>query len=1008
MLMPIGWKVLYVGVIVLWAPVAYTVLALVPGSMVLFVTAWTAFVLRHLGMERHTQKPRVHFSIVPDRHLLGVFLRVYWRDSLKFCSCIALKEGINMLIPMLLRLMVQFVADESRGALEGLIVALYLGVANLVLCFATHAPMVASGNIGFKMRATLMAIVFRKSLCLSSAARHSFTSGEIVNLMANDASRFVEFTNMLNDVALCVPFLIISLTLVYSMLGQATYAGVLVLVFGMTINAALVKRLKILRAQQMGQTDHRVLQINEALHGIRAVKANCWEEPIAARIGVCRAREVERIRSVQRIQALLKFNAFAIPVMLALVTFTLYAAWGGVMRAEDIFTVLALFSMVQQYMNMLPNALGTLGQLLVSQGRLERFLRAPEQLQGGAHGVLRLPRSSTIDGCANAAGEVYVHGANFYWGSATAVRPNLHNIDFHAEPGQLVCIVGAIGSGKSSLIAACLGAMTREGGTHTLRGNAALCSQQPWLESGTLRDNVLMGKPFEKSSYWEAIRKCGLIPDLEQLPEGDKTAIGNQGINLSGGQKQRIALARAVYQTPDIVFLDDVLAAVDVHVANQLFEDCIRGAFNQTTRVLVTNALQYASRCDRCYVVADGAIVETGVCRTLLADSESRLAALVGGTQYREQQTASNDDHPDLTEKEPVPLVGLGSTPQAAACAQEGKTALQDGTLTIIEKRRAGTVMLNVYSRWLRAGSGPSALLVMFLGGFFGSELLNLLAQLWVAQWSADAPGDATQDCTGSDSEALRCTEVSPTHPTSYYTTTYAILSLGACLAVLVGNLLWTSSVVRAAAQLHAQLLMNVLRLPTIFFDRTPTGRIINRFASDIDMLDTAVSDQVLSLITCLLKGTFAMVVTATVLPILCMALLLLWPPYMKIRELFRRSDRELRRLDSTTRSPIFAHFSEHLAGVQTLRAFDRVEQAVSKNQSLLGTNLQTAFHQRQVHGWVSLRLDLVGTALTLAAAISCVLFRHQISPSICGLMLFQLTQAIRYYRWVRASSTTR
>ena len=164
------------------------------------------------------------FSRVPDAHLLGVFVGpVYWRNQLKFICILIGKESLNMAIPMLLRAMVQFIEQPSAPWTEGLVIALLTFGANIIQCWATHAPMVESGNIGFKLRATMMHVVFRKSMVMSNAARQDVSLGQIVNLMANDANRFCEFMNMFNDMLLCAPFLSVSLVLVYSMLGAAVH-----------------------------------------------------------------------------------------------------------------------------------------------------------------------------------------------------------------------------------------------------------------------------------------------------------------------------------------------------------------------------------------------------------------------------------------------------------------------------------------------------------------------------------------------------------------------------------------------------------------------------------------------------------------------------------------------------------------------------------------------------------------------------------------------------------------
>lgn len=930
-------------------------------------------------------------SIVPDTHLLGVFLRVYWWEQLKFILILILKESTNMAIPMLLRAMVQFIEQPDAPWTDGLIIAVLTFLANLIQCYATHAPMVESGNIGFKLRATMMHVIFRKAMVMSNSARQKTSVGQIVNLMANDAQRFCEFMNMLNNMVLCLPFLSVSLILVYTMLGSATLAGVAVLALGMVINSNLTRRLRALRSQQMGQTDERVLQINEALLSIRVVKSNCWEEAVVSRIGEFRKVELARIRSMERLMATLKFNAFAIPVLLALVTFTTYVAGGGVMRAADIFTAMALFSMVQQYMSMLPAALGTLGQLLVSQKRLEEYLKTDEQPAGGPTGVERQVESVERGG---RAGEVRIDMANFSWGQPGSQHYDLHQISFGAGRGELVAVVGAVGSGKSSLVSACIGEMLRTNGSHVLRGSASLCAQQPWLVSGTLRDNVLMGAPFDHERYWSAVQCCGLLPDLEQLPEGDRTAIGNRGINLSGGQKQRIALARAVYRQASIVFMDDVLAAVDVHTAELIFEQCICGAMSGSTRILVTHAMRYMALCDRVVVMDGGRIVESGSCAELMGNPMSLVSSMMceeTGSPHSTPTAAGSAERAEDTS----PPTSASEQPNQA---EVGKTSKTDGVLETKEERKAGKVMLSVYSRWLRFGSSTAGLVVMFVVGFVGSELFNIGAQLWIGVWATAA------SACGLDATAESCENLMA-HSTLYYVVVYALISLATMTLYLWRNWVWASNVVRAASELHERLLMNVLRLPIVFFDLTPTGRIINRFASDIDMIDSTLSGLVQQPVELLIKGTMALAVTTSVIPPLIVPLAMLVVPYMKIRELFRRSDRELRRLDSTTRSPIFAHFSEMLGGVSTLRAFSHVESAVAENRQLLATNLQTAFHQRQVHGWVSLRLDLLGAALTLAASCACILFRYSLTPSVCGLLLLQLSQAIRYYRWAAKMS---
>eukprot|EP01052_Picozoa_sp_SAG31_P028191 SAG31_NODE_2699_length_5225_cov_2.190987_4_plen_556_part_00 len=551
--------------------------------------------------------------------------------------------------------------------------------------------------------------------------------------------------------------------------------------------------------------------------------------------------------------------------------------------------------MVQQYMSMLPRALGTLGQLLVSQKRLEDFLRLEEQPQLGVAGCVDRQDATAADGF----GQLTISNASFSWDEAG--RELLQNVSFEAGRGELVAVIGSVGSGKSSLLAAALGEMRRTGGTHTVRGTVTYCSQQPWLASGTLRDNVLFGAAFERDRYWSAIRASGLLPDLEQLPEGDRTAIGNRGINLSGGQKQRIALARAVYRQAKINILDDVLAAVDVHVGKLLLEQCICGAMAGTTRILVTNQLHVLRVCDNVYAMEDGKIVEHGTPRTLIEDPCSYVSNMMASAGHNDDHDGSETDSNkptsiklDLAAEE---LEKAAST-AAKELAKEGKTAAADGVLVQAEERKKGAVMLSVYGRYLKFGASSTNLIIL-LTLLFGTELLNILSQLWVGRWA-----EAASVCIDL-TDGVQCQQLM-SHDTTYWTVIYASITISSVSVVFIRNYMWASNVVQAASQLHYRLLANVLRQPTSFFDLTPTGRILNRFASDVDMIDSTLSTIVRQPIEFMLRATMALAVTAFVVPVLLPPLLLLIFPYLKIRELFRRTDRELRRLDSTTRSPIF------------------------------------------------------------------------------------------------------
>eukprot|EP01051_Picozoa_sp_SAG22_P014343 SAG22_NODE_1727_length_3711_cov_8.805925_1_plen_441_part_10 len=440
--------------------------------------------------------------------------------------------------------------------------------------------------------------------------------------MSNDANRFPEAAWCMQQVMVPV-YLSVALALLIINLGVAALSGIVVLIISLAINGRMMKRLHHLRTTQLGKTDDRVKQTNEAVLGVRVVKLYTWEAPIQARVEKLRAVELRRLKAAERLMAVNRFMFFSIPVLTAVITFLVFTALGNKMDASLIFSSMALLNLIQEYFQRMPEAVALITQVLVAQKRIGKFLAA-EELSVPPEDV----RTATLPPVG--FGSVVLRGVSVQWQQPeqNSSAPVLSGLNLAARDGQLVAVFGAVGSGKSTVLAAILGEMHQTAGRTELRGSVGYCAQQPWLVSGTLRENILYGRPFLQAEWEQTLAVCGLLPDLEQLPAGDQTVIGERGINISGGQKARIALARAVYRRPDIFLMDDVLAAVDPHVGEHLMAECICGAMAGRTRVLVTNALHFLPRCDRIYVVHGGTIAEDGTYDELISAPESLLVRM--------------------------------------------------------------------------------------------------------------------------------------------------------------------------------------------------------------------------------------------------------------------------------------------------------------------------------------------------------------------------------------------
>eukprot|EP01050_Picozoa_sp_SAG11_P008241 SAG11_NODE_717_length_7606_cov_5.968563_4_plen_403_part_00 len=397
------------------------------------------------------------------------------------------------------------------------------------------------------------------------------------------------------------------------------------------------------------------------------------------------------------------------------------------------------------------------------------------------------------------------------------------------------------------------------------------------------------------------------------------TEIGEKGINISGGQKARIALARAVYRDADIVLMDDVLAAVDVHVGERLMTDCICGAaMAGKTRVLCTNQLHVLPRCDRVVVLDRGEIVQDGTYQELMARPAGPLAMLVAKHEGQQQQqqgganAAAGDNDGKVAsaeageeQRQQRAKVVAASSSGITDVAEHGDRLKADGAagarLVEEEERKEGQVALAVVGRYLSAGSTKLPLLVMGAAFILG-QLLAAFADYWLALWTNVGRGDASLFW--------------------YYETGYAVMAIASTIIVLLRALRWAMTFVRAAEVLHNNLLENVLYLPMAFFDTTPTGRILTRFARDVDQIDTMLSSTCEMMCDLVLQVAGAIAVAAYVVPYILLPILAALPIYKFFARYFRSTTRELQRLESVSRAPIFAQFSETLAGVQTIRAY--------------------------------------------------------------------------------------
>ncbi|KAG0221629.1 hypothetical protein BGW42_007448, partial [Actinomortierella wolfii] len=770
-----------------------------------------------------------------------------------------------------------------------------------------------SYSLASSIRASLIQIVYRKSLLLSPEARQENSIGAIVNHMSVDAEMWI----------------------------------------------SLLSRLKVkAEAGKLKKMDMRVRSMNEILAGIKIIKLYGWEDSFRNRIEEIRRQEIQQLKRTTVVDAYMKILYSSATLPMALATFALYSTIGGPgwtpgkMTADIIVVSVALFGMLNRPIGLFGNAIGQLIITQVSTGRVQKFLladeidtnviqRFPKQVPSPSNPnpvAIQLenvtaswskPKQPSSSDNSNNDQESQPLLSNNTLAITKANRPTLSNISLTFRQGSLTAIVGRVGQGKSSLLSATLGEMYKLEGSISLYGSVAYVPQQAWIIHGTVRDNILFGKPFNQAKYDYIIHAAGLEPDLAMLPAGDMTEIGERGINLSGGQKQRVSMARAAYQEADIYLLDDPLSAVDAHVDQHLWENLIgpEGFLKDKTRVLVTHGIHHLKHVDQIVTLKGGMISETGQYKELLShrkefyqlikeySAEHKMAK--DGSQHNDSKApmATSDDGRSikststLDSEQTTTQENKSDAHQAARqSTKQGGPSAKDGELVEKEKVTADNLGWDLYNEYAKAASWDNVILAISLA--MVAQAFQVGTNLWLRQWVED-----TKEASETGSMA---------HSAAYYLLVYAFLVALSLVLALVGKLLsQTVAGLRAAIIIHERLLNHVLRLPMSFFDTTPVGRILNRFSSDISGIDSRLPREFDDLFTLgsMVLGTIIVIGMSTpafliLVPFLCLA-------YGFIQNHYLKTSSSLKTMYQVTKSPVYSHFSETITGVSSIRIMD-------------------------------------------------------------------------------------
>ena len=835
-------------------------------------------------------------------------------------------------------------AVPSPGVSAGWCILLAGGVQGVSLC--QHHIFTKCQRLGMRVRTALCGCVYETVLRLTAAdiASRGLTSGSLNNMLLSDARRVEEAIVYSHFTWHAAIELVVIIGVACSTAGVSALGGAAAMLLLVYITQFLARGVGQRRRVAIAATDVRVRLTKEVLTNARAVKLNGWVPPFAARLASARAAEAVPLRGAAQYRAASSTIRDTAAPAAALATFGTLAALkgGGALSPARVFTIMALFNSVIRILGIAPMGMQAAAEASSAMARLSELLALhPGKAARDAAASPPADGGEMQDVVSTEAFPVQLSGT-YRWsqntpadveeGSAHGPSGRLRDLSLRIARGSLAAVVGPVGAGKSSLLLALLGELHAEMGAtsrqcrRVMPVRVAYAPQEAWVINATVRDNILLRRPFNAARYAAVLAACALERDLATLPGGDATEVGERGVTLSGGQRARLSLARAVYAEADVYLIDDPISALDAPTARHVMQECICGPLLKgSTRVLVTHARQWLHACDDVIVLDCGRIVLQGP-PTAVSAAEPVLRR-----SFEE------------------------STPRAAAEEQPGDAAgdspeAPSHALVVAEDRAVGEVTGETYLTYCRAGGGPLTWLYV-LALYVAQALANVATFLWLAYWADQKfAWLSVRQNVGI----------------------YASITGGAALLSLLRARSLTSASLAAACSLHDAVLERVLRSPVDFFDRNPVGRILNRFAKDLSTLDNELPVATQACGELFAQGLAGFITVSVILPFFTVVI----PPVaLCVHACYVRYvalSREAKRLDGVTRSPVVSHFGVTMAGAPCVRAFAAQEAFTDEFNSYMDANNRAFWVFITAGRWLGVRLDCLA-AVAAGVAGACV-----------------------------------
>eukprot|EP00986_Skeletonema_menzelii_P005340 scaffold1924_cov140-Skeletonema_menzelii.AAC.4 len=879
-----------------------------------------------------------------------------------------------------------------------------------------------------EVRGSIGGLIFDKSLRLSSGSvassgnskdknkkkrASSMGSGEVVNLMQSDATMLEMLTLQLHTIWDGALQIAIYIALLYKFLGTSVFWGLGVLLTTIPINALTLRMLNRLSVKEIEAKDARMKKTTESISNMQLLKLMSWENLFARDIQSQRDEELRRHTKRGAVRALSQAISNTAPAISLVATLTAYAKTGKPVVASTIFTAISLFNQLRFPLFFYPMLIDAIANGQNSLRRISSYLESQEII----------PYVDYKPKLNGGGGSIEMSNGNFLWSApanssdegSTADKacnsgaPALCGASISVQPGEVVAVIGGVGSGKTALVKSLIGELTpipqnpkliqKEYGSTadvprvSAHGSIAYCAQEAWLPKGTVRESVVFGREVNEERYARAIYAAGL--DDDNLSHD--TDVGEDGSNLSGGQRARVALARALYEeSAGIYVLDDPLSALDASVGATVFQRVTKRLREEkAATIFVTNDPNLPRQCDKVVLMGSdptngcSRIVDVGTYDELISrghdlrtitpaeeddstteegrlDSEEDIAVSIvyhsSDISVGANSTSSHadpDSHialeedPSLLAEHAIPksIEPSESEDHLAAVTNQQRQLSTDDTMS------TGSIPRSTYLTYFRSVKNP-LLIALALASYFASNGSQFFQQLIVAKW--------TETSTGGIAAAV----------SAKYCRQLIYAAAGVSLTMCLRSYLTMKVGVRASKTIHQAMIKSVFGAPISFFSSTPSGQLLTRFGKELEVVDRSLPDGLASVLYCFLQVFFSTLALAGVVtPLMAVPLGLIGILYVKTMGLFRPAARDLKRIESKSRSPIYTQFREALSGAETIRSIPKASSLWSrKHRHLSDENLSVYYSVKSLDRWLSVRLETLGNTVVFSAAVASIL----------------------------------